>query len=141
MGIKRTWKLTKLSTLSLPVEIREDIIQRVVQRQGRHPITLYAWQVKERVAVEAFPTKAAVLGDWARRVGTKLLGEGADFPESIRVVRWPMEINAMISHITEGKLKELTIPKNGWKVLDLPLPSTIREELGSIAAKAGVKRS
>lgn len=140
MGIKRAWKFQKLSTLPIPVELREDIIGRIIRRKGNQPITLYAWQVQERTAVEAFPTKHAALGAWAQHVGAKLLAEGKEFPSQIRVVKWPMEINEMIGHIKDGKLPNIEIPANQWEVLDLPLPPALFEDISSIAAKAGVKR-
>lgn len=140
MGIKRTWKFQKLSTLSLPPKLREDIIHRIIRRQGSHPITLYAWQVKEGVAAQAFVTKAEVLGDWAKHRGMSLLREGTEFPDSIKVVKWTVEINDMISHIHEGKLSDLKIPTKQWSVLDATVPSSLFEDLSSIAAKAGIKR-
>jgi len=138
MSVKRVWKINKIASLPLPPELREDIINHIVRRQPAD-IKLYAWKIKERIATQAFVTKSTLLGDWGKQCGSLLLRENKTFPSEIKIVEWNTNIYDVIPYIKEGKISKIQIKAKAWKIIDLPVPNSLQEDLKTIAEKPDTK--
>ena len=130
MGVKRTWHLTKVASLTIPASIRESILNDLTRREDRQ-IRVYAWRVNETTAELAFLTKTALLKEWARVSVKRLLSEGS-VPATVKIVEWDIPLKHLPKYIKEKQLKHVPLVKEELTTTEITPPKTLLDEIKKI---------
>ena len=136
MAVKRQWKIMKLQSLPIHEEVRKKLIFDIISR--RNPtISLYAWEVKDGIAEEAFFTQKAALRDWYLK--HRKWESEAESP-GVLVHNWKVTANQLLKHVVSGRVRNVLLAENG-NVDVAVMPSSLKVDLQSNPAKAGTSPS
>lgn len=110
MGVKRSWKINKISSLSLSKEEKEAIINSIIRRK-KPKIKIYTLDYFDDIAEIAYPSKVSLVKDWIResRYITRFLTGTAK--NKLRVKYWTLEVKDIIPYINSGAIKNIPIPE------------------------------
>lgn len=124
MGVKRQWRLMKISELPLSEEVRKELIHKVMSRREAS-IPLYCWENKKGVAVEAFFSKHEAVKDWYIK---NHLWQKEEIPKGVLLYEWVVPIKTIIEQLKDGELHAIPISEEHAITVELSLQK-LHEEL------------
>lgn len=130
MGVKRQWRLMKITELPLDEEVKRKVVDKII-RQRSAKLTLYCWQNENGVAPEAFFSKKDAVKNWYIK---NHLWEQEDIPKGVLLYEWSISLNMVTEHIKDGKVCNVPIDKNSTLEVALSLKN-LHEELKQTVQK------
>lgn len=101
MGVKRQWKVMKLRSLAINEDTRKRLIHDIISRK-KPTISLYAWDVHNGIAEEAFFVQRDALRDWYLK---QRKWESETESTGVLVHHWKVDVNQLLKHVTKGRVR------------------------------------
>lgn len=127
MGVKRQWKIQKLTALPIAEDVRNQLITDIMRRKKPN-IRVYAWNVHEGVAEKAFFQKQLAVYDWYTQ---KKLWESDDIPKGVLLYEWTVSVDEMLKHFKQEMILNLPVSQS-TKVNVGITPSSLHEDMQRI---------
>jgi len=108
MGVKRQWKVMKLRSLSINEDIRKQLIHDIISRKNP-TISLYAWNVRDDIAEEAFFAQRDALRDWYLK---NRKWESETESTGVLVHHWKVDANQLLKHVSSGRVRNAPLAEN-----------------------------
>ena len=108
MGVKRQWKVMKLRSLSINEDIRKQLIHDIISRKNP-TISLYAWDVKDGIAEEAFFAQRDALRDWYLK---NRKWESETESPGVLIHHWKVDANQLLKHVSSGQVRNAPLAEN-----------------------------
>jgi len=126
MGVRRQWKVLKLSQVEMDSDTRVKLIEAITRKKDIQ-VTLYAWDVDplQQVAREAFFTEQAAIKDWFLQ---KRLWEADTPPPGVTLRKWAIGVDDIMGNIHNMKLRNIPLSLNAEIRVGI-IPSSLYEDL------------
>jgi hypothetical protein len=126
MGIRRQWKIVKLSQLSTDESVRNRLIESIMRRQ-KAQVQLYAWDTNAAcdATPRAFFSENEAVRDWY--VKTRVWEE-AKCPSGVVLRKWSMGVDELLQYVKEGEVRNVPIPPTVEMDVGI-IPSTLHEDM------------
>lgn len=132
MGVKRQWKIKKLSELSIQEDVRQQLITDIMRRKSPQ-IHLYAWDVHTNVAEEAFFDQTSAVKDWYIK---NRMWEKEACPLGILLYECAVSIDTLLKHSNASHITHLPLPL-AQKIHVAISPSALHEDMQRTLKKQG----
>ncbi len=98
----------KLWSLPIHEDTRKQLIHDIISR--RNPvISLYAWDVRDGIAEEAFFTQRDALRDWYLK---NRKWESETESMGVLVHHWKVDTNQLLKHVSDGRVRKAPLAEN-----------------------------
>lgn len=135
MGVKRQWKIQKLTALPIAENVRNELITDIMRRK-KPSIRVYAWNVHEGVAEKAFFQQQAAIYDWYTQ---KKLWEAEDMPKGVLLYEWRVSVDEMLKCYKQEMI--LNLPVSQETEINVGIsPSDLHEDMQRILEKRSQKK-
>lgn len=126
MGVRRQWKVLKLSKIEMTGDTRAKLIEAITRKKNIQ-VALYAWSTDpiQHVAQEAFFTEQAAVKNWLLQKGT---WEMASPPAGVPLYKWKMGVDDIMEHIHDMKLRNVPMPLTTEMSVGI-VPSSLYEDV------------
>jgi hypothetical protein len=124
MGVKRQWKIKKLTELAIDPEVRQQLITDIMRRKSPR-IRLYAWDVHTGTAKEAFFDQKNAVKNW---YVNNRLWEQEECPKGVLLYEWAESIDQILKHSNETHIKNIPI-SSAQKIHVAISPSSLHEDM------------
>ena len=116
MGIRRQWKIAKISQISMDSGMRSGLIESIMRRK-KTPVMLYAWDANDGTATRAFFTEHEAVRDWYAK---KHIWEEEKCPSGVVLHKWLAGVDDILRYAEGGEVR------------NVPLPPTVEMDVGIV---------
>jgi hypothetical protein len=107
MGVKRQWKIQKITSLPISEEVRHQLITDIMRRK-RPSVHVYAWDIHEGVARKAFLQQQSAVYDWYTK---KRLWEVEEPPKGVLLYEWSAPVDDVLKNSGDDCICNLAVSK------------------------------
>jgi hypothetical protein len=132
MGVKRQWKIKKLTELAVTPEIRQQLVTDIMRRKSPQ-IRLYAWDVHTNIAEEAFFDQMSAVKNWYIQ---NRLWEQESCPKGVLLYEWAESIDQVLKHSDKTHIKNIPLA-SAQKIHVAISPSALHEDMQRTLKKQG----
>ena len=130
MGVRRQWKIQRITSLPIREEVRQQLVADIMRRK-QPAITLYAWDVHDGTASEAFFTQEAAIHNWYVKNN---LWEKEDIPKGVLIYEAVISVDQLLQHSTETHVQNVALP-DLRKIHVGISPSALHEDMQRISPR------
>lgn len=127
MSVKRQWKLHKVASFPIDEDTRQQLVTDIMRRKTPS-IRLYAWDIHEGIATEAFFKQQSAIYDWYTK---KRLWESAELPKGVLLYEWSASVDDVLHHSKNEKVTNVPVSQEREILVGIS-PSTLHEDMQRI---------
>ena len=124
MGIRRQWKIVKLSQLAMDEQVRGSLIESIMRRK-KAQVTMFAWSASDDYAPQAFFSEHDAVRDWYVK---KRIWEEDICPSGVVLHTWKMGVDELLRCAKNGEVRNVPIPPTVEMDVGI-IPSTLHEDM------------
>ena len=134
MGVKRQWKIQKITSLPIAEEVRNQLITDIMRRK-KPTIRVCAWDVHDGIAEEAFFQQQTAIYDWYTK---QRLWEAKTPPKGVLIYEWPVPVDILLRSAEKEKIVKVPVSQERKFHVGIS-PSSLHEDMQRILANAPSK--